>query len=101
MLITSGLPNGTAVAVFALKLNVTSFDSFGPTVTVCVCVPYFSCHASSVYVPGGRLPILNAPSSPLTAKYGCDNTPRNACIQPCTLHSTGIMTSSWSNVFVV
>ena len=32
----------------ALNVNVTSFASFSPSVTVCVCVPSFSCHASIV-----------------------------------------------------
>jgi len=37
------------------------------TVTVAVCVPYFSCQASIVYVPGGRPLIEKLPSAPLTA----------------------------------
>ena len=36
-----------------LKVNVTSLVCFSPMVTICVCVPSFSCHASIVYVPGG------------------------------------------------
>src|SRR5207245_11565804 len=68
------------------------------TVTVAVSVPYFSCHASIVYVPGGRPLIEKLPSLPLTAKNGCGNTPTQACIQPCTLHSSGTVTSSAVNV---
>ena len=37
-----------------LNVNATSLVSLSPIVTLCVCVPSFSCTASIVYVPGGR-----------------------------------------------
>ena len=33
---------------YSLNVKATSFVSFAPIVTVCVCVPSFSCHASMV-----------------------------------------------------
>src|SRR6185503_20170893 len=33
---------------YALNVKATSLVSFSPMVTVCVCVPSFSCHASMV-----------------------------------------------------
>src|SRR5258705_1308946 len=33
---------------YALNVKATSLVSFSPTVTVCVCVPSLSCHASMV-----------------------------------------------------
>ena len=54
----------------ALNVNVMSFDSFSPSVTLCVWVPSFSCHASTVYVPAGRFFSSNFPPSCVTAKYG-------------------------------
>src|SRR4051812_27114812 len=45
------------------------------TVTSIVCSPNFSCHATTVYLPGGTPPIVNEPSGPLTAKNGCLSTP--------------------------
>src|SRR5204863_150345 len=74
--------------------------SLPATVTEAVCAPYFSCHASIVYVPGGRPLIVKLPSPPLTPKNGCGNTASHACIHPCTLHSSATMTSGLSNVFV-
>src|SRR5581483_8120617 len=57
----------THVSHYPLKVNETAFDSFGATVMLCSCCPYFSCHATSVYVPGGRLAIVNFPSGAETA----------------------------------
>src|SRR5205823_11234339 len=34
------------------KLKLSAFDSFAATVTCCSFGPYFSCHATTVYVPG-------------------------------------------------
>src|SRR5438876_5733367 len=82
----------------AAKLKSAVFVSLPATVTVAVCVPYFSCHASIVYVPGGSPLMVNEPSLPLTPKKGCGNTPSHACIQPCTLHSSGTITSGAVNV---
>src|SRR6266853_1138311 len=38
--------------------------------------------------------MLKLPSAPVAAKKGCGSTPAQACIQPCTLHSNGNMTST-------
>src|SRR2546430_5071903 len=80
------------------KLKSAVLVSLPATVTVAVCVPYFSCHASIVYVPGGRPLSVKLPSPPLTPKNGCGSTPIQACIQPCTLHSSGTITSGAVNV---
>ena len=53
-----------------LKENVISFVSLAPSVTLWRLAPSFSCHASIVYVPGGRPFSSNLPSSFVTAKYG-------------------------------
>src|SRR5256712_9079983 len=84
----------------AAKLKSAVLVSLPATVTVAVCVPYFSCHASIVYVPGGRPLSAKLPSPPLTPKNGWGSTPSDACIHPCTLHSSATMTSGLSNVFV-
>src|SRR5207244_13540184 len=72
----------------AAKLKSAVFVSLPATVTVAVCVPYFSCQASIVYVPGGSPLMVNDPSLPLTPKKGCGSTPSHSCIQPCTLPSS-------------
>src|SRR6266705_1030357 len=41
--------------------------------------------------------MLKLPSAPVEAKKGCGSTPAQACIQPCTLHSNGNMTSTVVN----
>src|SRR5947199_2716585 len=82
----------------AAKLKSAVLVSLPATVTVAVCVPYFSCHASIVYVPGGRPLSVKLPSAPLTPKNGCGTTASHACIQPCTLHSSGTITSGAVNV---
>src|SRR5262249_2572505 len=51
----------------ALNVKLTAFVSPAPTVTSCVCVPYCSCHAVTVYFPAGSPFRLNAPSGPVTA----------------------------------
>src|SRR5689334_24769742 len=83
---------------FAAKLKSAVLVSVPATVTVAVCAPYFSCQASIVYVPGGSPLMLKLPSVPDTAKNGCGRTPSHACIQPCTLHSSGTITSGAVNV---
>jgi hypothetical protein len=45
------------------------------TVTSIVFVPYFSCHASTVYLPGCTLSILNLPSEPVSACSPVFDTP--------------------------
>src|SRR5947207_7204073 len=45
------------------------------TVTSCVLVPYFSCHDSTVYFPGGTSEILKLPSPPLIACRPLLDTP--------------------------
>src|SRR5207244_6758712 len=84
----------------AAKLKSAVLVSLPATVTVAVCVPYFSCHASIVYVPGGRPLSAKLPSPPLTPKNGWGSTPSDACIHQCTLHSSATITSALSNVFV-
>src|SRR5881296_1869829 len=84
----------------AAKLKSAVLVSLPATVTLAVCVPYFSCHASIVYVPGGRPLSVKLPSAPLTPKNGCGSTPSHACIQPCTLHSSGTVTSGAENARV-
>src|SRR5437870_9728883 len=52
----------------AAKLKSAVLVSLPATVTVAVCAPYFSCHASIVYVPGGRPLISKLPSPPLKGR---------------------------------
>ncbi len=54
-----------------------------------------------MYVPGGRFLIVKLPSAPVTAKNGFGSTPRNAFIQPWTLHSRGTITSAAEKVRIV
>src|SRR6476646_183355 len=63
------LPSLVVVAG-ALIVKLMSFDSLLPMVTLWVTAPPFSCHASIVYVPGGRPLMSNLPSSSVTAKNG-------------------------------
>jgi hypothetical protein len=58
--------HGQLVREAALNVMVTVFDSLGPMVTVCSLVPYSSCQAVSVYVPGGIFLMSNEPSLPVT-----------------------------------
>src|ERR1043166_3781804 len=69
-----------------LNEKLICFVSFAPTVTCCSCWPYFSCHATMVYVPGGRFPMENWPSILETEKYGCGMTAMYDFIQPWTSH---------------
>ena len=50
----------------ALKVNPDSVDP-SPTVTFISCFPNTSCHATSVYLPGGKSGIENFPSASVTA----------------------------------
>src|SRR5207247_8704622 len=71
------------------KLKSAVLVSLPATVTLAVCVPYFSCHASIVYVPGGRPLSVKLPSAPLTPQNGCGSTASHACIQPSSLPPPG------------
>jgi hypothetical protein len=51
---------------FALKTKLIGVPSFPVMVISCVCVPRVSCHAVSVYFPGGKLGNVKVPSSPVT-----------------------------------
>ena len=57
-----------------LKTKSTVFRSPAWTVTVRVCGFSVSCQVCKVYVPGGTPLRRNDPSSPVTAKNGCDRT---------------------------
>src|SRR6266851_1352283 len=71
-------------------------------VTVCgSLVPYSSCQATTVYVPGGRFFKSNLPSLSVTWKYGFGRTAMYAFIHGCTLHFTGMATSSRVNDFSI
>src|SRR5687767_12495821 len=85
----------------AAKVMLAVLLSVPATVTVAVCVPNRSCHASIVYVPGGRPLIEKLPSGPVTAKNGSERTPAYDFIQPCTLHSRFTITSGAVNVRLV
>ena len=52
---------------WTLSANLISLDSLAESVTVCVIAPSFSCHASTVYVPGGTSFNSNFPSPSVTA----------------------------------
>src|SRR6185369_14197596 len=86
-------------STYPLKSKSSVLLSFAPTVTSTSCGPYFSCQASMVYLPGGSPLMVNVPSSPVTAKNGLPTTPIYERIHGCTLHFTGIMTSSRGNRF--
>ena len=55
-----------ACGYFALKTKLIGVASFPVMVISCVCVPRVSCHAVSVYFPGGKLGNVKVPSSPVT-----------------------------------
>src|SRR5438876_9075456 len=82
----------------AAKLKSAVLVSLPATVTLAVCVPYFSCHASIVYVPGGRPFSVKLPSAPLTPQNGRGSTAGHACIQPSALLSSDTITSRAVNV---
>ena len=52
----------------ALNTNEMDFACLAASVTLWSCVPYFSCHASIVYVPGGRFFNSNVPFFDVTSK---------------------------------
>src|SRR6266851_5801089 len=88
------LPDG-----LASNMKSTVFFSLGPSVMLVVCSPKVSCHATSVYSPGGKPSIQKDPSLVLTAKKGCAITPRYALIHGCWLHFTGMSISGRLNAF--
>src|ERR1700722_8693527 len=51
----------------ALNVKFAVLVSVAPMVTSCVCVPYCSCHAVTVYLPAGSPFKLKEPSGPVTA----------------------------------
>lgn len=55
-----------ACGYFALKTKLIGVASVPVMVISCVCVPRVSCHAVSVYFPGGKLGNVKVPSSPVT-----------------------------------
>src|SRR5262245_51318471 len=83
-----------------LNTNESVCVVWSPIVTCDVFVPNFSCHASIVYVPGGRPLISYTPSGDVTAKNGCAMTPTHDVIQLCTSHLKRTMTSGIVNVCV-
>ncbi|TMA78570.1 MAG: hypothetical protein E6J72_13685 [Deltaproteobacteria bacterium] len=66
----------------------------------CCRFPRRGCHAASVYWPAGTRPSVNAPSRPVTAKYGWSTTPSAARIQGWTSHCTPTGTSAVGTVIV-
>src|SRR6266540_178582 len=65
-------------------------------VTSWLCVPNCSCHAVTVYVPGGSPANVNRPASSLTAECEVVSTAKYPCINGRTLHLTG-MNSGFSH----
>src|SRR2546428_10577045 len=63
----------------AAKLKSAVFVSLPATVTLAGCGPYFSCHASVLYVPGGGSLSSKLPSPLLTPTYGWGTLARHAC----------------------
>src|SRR5215218_9969235 len=92
----------SALSWSPVKLKLLSFFSLGPTVTDCVTpCGYFSCQATSVYVPGGTPFISKCPSLSVTEKNECGSTPTYARIHGCWLHLTGTTVSGRFNCLVM
>src|SRR4029450_4030867 len=70
------------------------------TSTSFVCLPSVSCHASSVYLPGGTLSILVAPLASVTPKKGLGMTATHPSIQLWT-SQVSLMISGFSNFSVI
>src|SRR3990172_2089827 len=70
-------PRRSAPPSYHAFLNVKSAAIASPSFSVIFrgWLPSVSCQASISYSPGGSLPSLKVPSSPVTAKNGCVNTP--------------------------
>src|SRR2546427_694158 len=69
------------------------------TSTSFVCLPSVSCHASTVYLPGGTFSILAVPSPPVTPKNGFGMTATHPSIQLCT-SQVSLIISGFSNFSV-
>src|SRR6266702_143896 len=80
----------------ALKTKLTALVSVPLMVTSWLWVPNCSCHAVTVYLPGGSPDKLNAPSASVTEACGVERTTNQPCIHGWTLHFTG-MNSGCSN----
>src|SRR5438132_6122174 len=65
-----------------------------------VCLPSVSCHASTVYLPGGTFSILVAPLASVTPKNGFGMTAAHPSIQLCT-SQVSLMISGFSNFSVI
>src|SRR5262245_46834724 len=70
------------------------------TSTSFVCLPSVSCHASTVYLPGGTLSILVVPLASVTPKNGLGMTATHPSIQLWT-SQVSLMISGFSNFSVI
>src|SRR6266478_657430 len=70
------------------------------TSTSFVCLPSVSCHASTVYLPGGTFSTLALPLASVTPKNGFGMTATQPSIQLCTSH-VSLMNSGFSNFSVI
>src|SRR4029453_14000523 len=70
------------------------------TSTSFVCLPSVSCHASTVYLPGGTLSILVTPLAAVAAKKGLGMTATHPSIQLWT-SQVSLMISGFSNFSVI
>src|SRR4029450_2351845 len=75
--------------------KLTFASSLPFTVTFWLVLPNFSCHTSTLYVPGGTSVNLKFPELSVTATYGVSVPTTHPCIQPWTSHFTS-MTSGLS-----
>src|SRR5688500_9360480 len=83
---SAGLP-APSLRAWAAKLKSAPSALPPDTITLISFSPSFSCQATSVCSPSGRLPgMVNVPSSLLTPKNGCSCTATNAPIHGCTSH---------------
>src|SRR5260370_41550323 len=70
------------------------------TSTSLVCLPRVSCHASTLYLPGGTFSIFATPLPSVTPKYGLGMTATHPSIQLCT-SQVSLMISGFSNFSVI
>lgn len=73
--LSAGVPNPVLHPPDYLKVKLAVVVSPARTVIFCSWVPNVAVQACSVYSPDGRPLIVNAPSSPVTAKNGLLETP--------------------------
>src|SRR4030095_15475583 len=78
----------------------TFVDCPALTSTSFVCLPSVSCHASTVYLPGGTFSILALPLPSVTPKNGFGITATQPSIQLCT-SQVSLMNSGFSNFSVI